>query len=80
MSRAGRDTHTSITPERGRALSIAKDKMIDFISQQGLAKTAMELYAEEELERRVGRFFDVLIIHMVRGYEAAWRRAAHTTS
>jgi len=66
--------------ESVRALAITKDKMIDFVSEQGLTKTSMELYAEEELERRMGRFFDALIIHMVRGYETAWRRAAHATA
>jgi len=63
--------------ESVRALAIIKDKMVDFVHEQGLTRTAMELYAEEELERRVGRFFDALTIHMVRGYENAWHRAAH---
>jgi hypothetical protein len=40
----------------------------------------VDLYAEEELERRVGRFFDELTIHMVRGYETAWHRAAHAAA
>ena len=66
--------------ESVRALAITKDKMIDFVNQHGLTKTPVELYAEEELERRVGRFFDELTIHMVRGYEAAWRRAAHAAA
>jgi len=66
--------------ESVRALAITKDKMIDFVSQQGFTKTSVELYAEEEFERRVGRFFDMLVIHMVRGYETAWRRAAHATA
>jgi hypothetical protein len=59
-----------------RALYIIKDKMIDFVKEQGLTKDSMELYAEEELENRVGSFFDELVIHMVRGYESAWRRSA----
>lgn len=66
--------------ESVRALAIVKDKMIDFVHDQGLAKTSVDLYAEEELERRVGRFFDELTIHMVRGYETAWRRAAHAVA
>jgi hypothetical protein len=41
---------------------------------------SVDLYAKEELERRVGRFFDELTIHMVRGYETAWRRAAHAAA
>jgi len=59
-----------------QALAIIKEKMFDFVHEQGLARTSMDLYAEEELERRVGRFFDALTIHMARGYETAWRQAA----
>jgi len=66
--------------ESVRALAIIKDKMIDFVHDQGIARTSVDLYAEEELERRVGRFFDELTIHMVRGYETAWRRAAHAAA
>ena len=66
--------------ESVRALAIMKDKMIDFVHEQGIARTSMDLYAEEELERRFGRFFDTLTIHMVRGYETAWRRAAHAAA
>jgi hypothetical protein len=33
----------------------------------------MELYAEEELDRRVGRFFDLSIVDLVRGYESGRR-------
>lgn len=66
--------------ESVRALIIIKDKMIDFVHDQGLARTSLDLYAEEELERRVGRFFDELAIHMVRGYETAWRRAAYAVA
>jgi len=62
--------------EAVRTLCIIKEKMIDFVKEQGVTKDSMELYAEEELERRVGRFFDALVIHMVKGYEAALRRAA----
>jgi hypothetical protein len=36
----------------------------------------VDLYAEEELEHRVGRFFDDLVVHLVRGYEAAWQHGA----
>jgi hypothetical protein len=63
-----------------RALCIIKDKMIDFVKEQGVKRDSMELYAEEELEHRVGRFFDELVIHMARGYEGAWRRAAHAAA
>lgn len=63
--------------ESVRALFIIKDKMIDFVDEQALTKDSFELYAEEELEDRVRRFFDDLVIHLARGYEAAWRRATH---
>jgi hypothetical protein len=63
-----------------RGLAIIKNKMIDFVHYQGIAWTAVDLYAEEELERRIGRFFDELAVHMVRGYETAWHRAAHAVA
>lgn len=66
--------------ESVRALYIIKDKMIDFVKEQGVKRDSMELYAEEELERRVDRFFDELVIHLVRGYEGAWRRAVHAAA
>jgi len=55
-----------------RALFIVKEKMGDFVNEQVFNLDALTLYAEEELERRVDRFFDVLVIHLVRGYEQAW--------
>jgi len=63
--------------ESVRALIIIKQKMIDFVHEQMMRRDSIELYAEEELGRLVGRFFDTLVIHMVRGYETAWHRAAH---
>jgi hypothetical protein len=60
--------------------------MMDFVQEQGLRNDSVEfyvelysyvdLYAEEELEHRVGRFFDDLVVHLVRGYEAAWQHGA----
>jgi hypothetical protein len=64
--------------EAVRGLFLVKDKMIDFVLDQAAAKTFMQLYAEEELEHRVDRFFDILVCHMIRGYEQAWREpSAH---
>lgn len=62
--------------EAVRTLCIIKDKMVDFALEQGVRESFLELYAEEELEHRLGRFFDLLIIHLVCGYEAAWHIAA----
>jgi hypothetical protein len=78
----GKDRFEESIPlhESVRTLCITKDKMNDFVRAQVMPKDSMNLYAEEELEIRVGRFFDALIIHMVRGYETAWRRGTHVTA
>ncbi|HEY2980642.1 MAG TPA: hypothetical protein VGJ22_05640 [Anaerolineales bacterium] len=60
-----------------RALQIIKENMISFAREQGMAGTAVDIYAEEELEYSVDRFFDHLIYHFVRGYEVALREAVH---
>ena len=61
-------------------LHILKDKIIGFAHEQGFPMTAMELHAEEELELRVGRFFDASVYHIVRGYENAMRVARRLAS
>ena len=52
-----------------------KIKIIGFVHEQGFPMSAMHLYAEEELELRIGNFFDACVYHVVRGYEAAMRVA-----
>lgn len=52
-----------------------KDAIIDFARGQALP-SYVQLYAEEELESRVTRFFDTLVYHVVVGYERAMRRSA----
>ncbi len=59
-----------------RGLCLLKSKAMEYLEEQGLAKTSLELYAEGEFEHRLGRFFDLMLYHVVRGYEAALRRAA----
>ena len=49
--------------------------MIDFVREQGMDLDSVALYAEEELERRVEKFFDMLIVHLARGYESEWLHA-----
>jgi hypothetical protein len=61
-----------------QALCLVREKMVDCIEEHIGSKDTMELYAEEELERRLGRFFDVLVIHFVRGYERALRKSVAT--
>jgi hypothetical protein len=48
-----------------------KNQMIEFARAQGIGPSAMELYAEEELQHGVSRFFDGAIYHLVRGYARA---------
>lgn len=63
--------------ESVRAFFIIKAKIYDFIQEQGAARTVTEIYAEEETEIRLGRYFDFLVCHVVAGYERALRHAAH---
>jgi len=59
---------------------LLKDKIVGFVHEQGFPMNAMQLYAEEELEQRMGRFFDACVYHVVLGYERAWRRAERLAS
>jgi hypothetical protein len=52
---------------------IVKDRMLEFVREQGFSQTAVDIYAAEELEHAVNKFFDNAIYHIVRGYEAAIR-------
>ena len=56
------------------AICLIKQKVIDYVSEQGFQPDALELYAEEELGYRLGRLFDLLVIRLVRGYETAWHK------
>jgi hypothetical protein len=53
------------------AYCLIKERAIEFVRDQGIARSSLELYAEEELEHAVGRFFDAISYYMVRGYEEA---------
>jgi hypothetical protein len=66
--------------ESVHALCLIKNTVIEFIEEQGIPRDSIGLYAEEELEHRLGMFFDQLIIHLVRGYEGAWRRAVRAAA
>ena len=57
-------------------LFLVKEKMIAFVVNQFSTKTVINLYAEEELEHRVDRFFDILVCHLIKGYEDTLRRSA----
>jgi len=58
-----------------RCFCILRENMIDFVWEQGVLESTVQLYAEEELEHRVGRFFDNLVYRVVRGYEEALRES-----
>jgi hypothetical protein len=58
------------------ALHLLKNKMLDFVRSRGFAASTIEIYAEEELEHRVGKFFDNLTYHLVHGYETAMKHSA----
>ncbi len=60
--------------EAVRCVALVRERVLDFVEEQLDAKTTLALYEEEELDRRLGRFFDLLVIHMVKGYEEALRR------
>src|SRR6476469_7646947 len=60
--------------ESVRCLCIVRERVLDFVEERVLNKSSLELYAEEELDRHLGRFFDILTIHMVKGYETALRK------
>lgn len=64
--------------ETVRVLQILRAQIADFLQEQGLPETSIDLYAEEEMEQRVARFFDELIFHLVRGYEHAMKVATHS--
>lgn len=61
--------------ESVRALQGVKRKVIEFLRDHEFAQSSVAIYAEEELEHRLGEFFDDLIYYEVRGYEAAMRQA-----
>lgn len=57
--------------ESVRGLHILKWKIIEFVRNQGFGPTSVDIYSEEELEHRVSFFFDWLLYHIARGYDAA---------
>jgi hypothetical protein len=69
--------------EMVHAYQIIHEEMIQYVRDEGMTDTTFDLYAHEELERGLGRLFDAIIFHMVRGYVRAMRNrttaaAAHT--
>ena len=71
--RIGRDRLAGNIPlsESIRSVQLMKESVLDYIQDEAFAQTSVDLYAEEELELQLGRFFDLLIYHLARGYEEA---------
>jgi hypothetical protein len=55
---------------------IVKDRMLEFVRDQGMGDSPVAIYAEEELEHCVGRFFDSMVYHVILGYEDALAEAS----
>jgi hypothetical protein len=54
-----------------RVVQLLKDATISFIQDEGPVDNSVQLCAEEELENQLGRFYDLLVFHLARGYENA---------
>lgn len=59
---------------------LLKQKVLQFVHEQGFPVNAVQLYAEEELVQRIGWFFDNCVYHVVYGYEHARGRSARLAS
>ncbi len=71
--KVGRERHAQGMPlsEALRAVQLMKDATLDYIRDEFFVETSVDVYAEEELEHQLGRFFDLLLYHLARGYERA---------
>jgi hypothetical protein len=59
-----------------RGMFLLREKMLDVAQEHMISNSSVELYAEEELERRLGRFFDRLAMGLARGFEDTVREPA----
>jgi hypothetical protein len=62
--------------ESVRALCLVREKTMDFVEEHITSNSSVELYSEEQFERRLDRLFDWLLVQLVRGYERALRKSA----
>lgn len=76
---AGRERRREGMPlsEALRAIQLNKQATVSYIRDQGAFDTSVDLYAEEELEHDLSRFFDLLMYHMARGYEQEQEKGVH---
>jgi len=75
--RAGQERFAQAMPlsEAIRSVQLMKEATLDYIRDEAFVQTSVDLYAEEELENQLGRFFDLLIYYLARGYEEALHAA-----
>ncbi len=55
------------------AFQIIKEQTLQYVRDEGLIGSPLEIYAEEELHRGADRIFATMIYYVVRGYEQAMR-------
>ncbi len=79
--KVGRDRYAQGIPlsESIRAVQLLKEAALDYIRDEAFVQTSVDLYAEEEMELQLGRFFDLLTFYLARGYERACGMAAGNT-
>ena len=53
-----------------------KQLIVDYVRSRAVHETTLQIYAEEEWEHLLCRFFDSMVYHVVRGYETARREVA----
>ncbi len=66
--------------EAVRALHLIRNHAIEYVVEQGFDQSSMEIHAERELEHWLANFFDFLVYHLVKGYEASLHELAHLPS
>ena len=52
-----------------RAVQLVRQATTDYIRDEGIFESSVDLYAEEELEHELARFFDLLVFYLARGFE-----------
>lgn len=62
-----------------RTLQIIRQCAVDYV-RENVVDNAVALMAENDLEYSVDRFFDLVIYHVVKGYEGALRQKPQATA
>lgn len=54
-----------------RAVQLMREATTDYVRDEGVFESSVDLYAEEELEHELAHFFDLLVFYLAKGYEEA---------